>query len=180
MNVYFIDPQYVKPEGWHSLLSYLKVKAAYSFIPNNELPTNLVLLIKPYLKSSYSIQNYKKFCDNCAFWLKAHFEKHIHLITDDFGSIEKKNIPEEELKKYSSNNALRNIVNLDDDNCLILLNLKSSYDKYGNIEPPVCYVNELQQHNLITHIAEYCLNILHKKYGHWQYREQSAFICFDK
>ena len=37
MNVYFIDPTYVKPEGWEALFSFLKVKAACSFIPTKDL-----------------------------------------------------------------------------------------------------------------------------------------------
>ena len=48
MNVYFIDPTYVKSEGWKPLLTFLKVKVAYSFIPKEELPENLISIINPY------------------------------------------------------------------------------------------------------------------------------------
>ena len=88
MNVYFVNPTYVKPEGWKPLLTYLKVKAAYSFIPKDELPESLYSIIKPYLKASYSNQDMKSFSDNCAYWLRAHFEKHIKLLSDVFGVID--------------------------------------------------------------------------------------------
>ena len=59
MNVYFINPNYVKPEVWNPLLTYLKVKAAYSFIPKEELPVSLYSIIRPFLKASYSGQDKK-------------------------------------------------------------------------------------------------------------------------
>lgn len=178
MNVYYVNPTYVKLEGWAPLLSYLKVKAAYSFIPKEELPDNLFSIIKPYLKASYSNQDMKSFADNCAFWLRAHFEKHIQLITEDYDNYN--DIPKEEAKKISSFSAINNINNLDDDNCLILLKLKSSFDEEGIITAPEYNVYDLQDHNLPTHITRYCLNILHKKYGHNHYQNQSAFLLFDE
>lgn len=175
MNVYFVDPKFVKPEGWEPLLTYLKVKAAYSFIPANELPSRLYELIKPNLKAVFLNQDYKKFCDSCAFWLRGHFEKHMRLKSE-----ETMNFQNEEQKKFSSRSAYNNIKYLDEENCLILLNLTSSYNERGVIQAPKCYVRELQQWNLPTHIASYCLNILHKKYGHNCYSDQSAFVCFDE
>lgn len=67
MNVYFIDPTYVKSEGWNPLLTFLKVKSAYSFIPKEELPESLISIISPYLKAAYSNQDLKSFSDNCAY-----------------------------------------------------------------------------------------------------------------
>lgn len=178
MNVYFVNPTYVKPEGWKPLLTYLKVKAAFSFIPKEELPESLYSIIKSYLKASYSNQDMKKFSDNCAYWLRAHFEKHIHLITDDFGDVN--NIPKEERIKYSSPSAFNNLKYLDEENCLILLKLESHFDYEGTIKAPVFYVDGLQDRNLPTHITRYCLNILHKKYGHYQFHNQSSFITFSE
>ena len=178
MNVYFVNPTYVKPEGWNPLLDYLKVKAAYSFIPKEELPESLYTIIKPYLKASYANQDMKEFSDNCVYWLRAHFEKHIRLITDDYEDVSL--LSQEERQKYSSQSALNNIRLLDEENCLILVKLKSDYDEEGKIKEPRLYVNELQDSNLPTHITRYCLNILHKKYGHNQYQNQSAFIAFNE
>lgn len=169
MNVYFVNPTYVKPEGWKPLLTYLKVKAAYSFIPKDDLPESLFTIIRPYLKASYSNQDWKKFSDSCAYWLRAHFEKHIRLITDDYENVN--DIPEEELRKYSSQSALNNLRNLDDSNCLILSNIESYIEEDGTI-----HLNN----SLSTHIAQYCLNILHKKYGHNQYRNHSSFVTFNE
>lgn len=178
MNVYYIDPTNVKPEGWSPLLKFLKVKSSYSFLPIEEIPNELYDVIKPSLKASYSNQDLKKFADNAAFWLRAHFEKHIHLITDDYETVA--SIPKEELRKYSSSSAYNNIINLDDANCLVLMKLKSSFDVTGEITAPQCYVSTLFDSNLPTHLTRYCLNILHKKYGHNQYQNQSAFIVFDE
>ena len=136
MNVYFIDPTYVKSEAWKPLLTYLKVKGVYSFIPKNELPEVLVSIIKPHIKAAYSPSDIKKYSDNCVFWLRAHFEKHIHLITDDYEDHDE--IPEEELKKYGTRSVYKNINNLDDNNCLVLLKLKTSYDFAGKLVPPRC------------------------------------------
>jgi hypothetical protein len=178
MNVYFIDPTYVKSEGWKPLLTFLKVKAVYSFIPKEELPESLISIINPYLKAAYFNQDFKIFSDNCAYWLRAHFEKHIHLLTEDYKDIN--NIPKEELKKYSSRSPYNNIMNLESENCLILLKLNSSYDYRGIILAPECYVDVLQESNLPTHVAKYCLNILHKKHQHSLYQNQSSFVVFDK
>ena len=178
MNVYFIDPTYVKTEGWEPLLAFLKVKAVYSFIPKEELSEKLVSIINPCLKATYFNQDLKSFSDNCAFWLRAHFEKHIHLLTEDYKDIN--NIPKEELKKYSSRSPYNNIMNLESENCLILLKLNSSYDYRGIILAPECYVDVLQESNLPTHVAKYCLNILHKKHQHSLYQNQSSFVVFDK
>lgn len=178
MNVYFIDPTYVKAEGWEPLLAFLKVKAVYSFIPKEELSEKLVSIINPCLKATYFNQDLKSFSDNCAFWLRAHFEKYIHLLTDDYKDIN--NIPKEKLRKYSSRSPYNNIINLESENCLILLRLKSSYDDRGIILAPKCFVDVLQESNLPTHIAKYCLNILHKKHQHSLYQNQSSFVVFDK
>jgi hypothetical protein len=178
MNIYFIDPQYVKPEGWRPLLAYLKVKTAYSFISKSEIPSTLFDIIQPYLKASYSNQDQDMFCDDCAFWLREHLEKHIRLITEDFMNMN--DVPKEELKKYSSCSAYRNIINLDDENCLVLLRLYSSVDEAGFIDAPSSYIWGNKQLAMPTQVVNYCLNILHKKFGHNQYYKQSAFISFDR
>jgi hypothetical protein len=180
MNIYFIDPTYVKPEGWRPLLAFLKVKVAYSFISTSKLPSSLYEIIRPYLIASYSNQDKKIFSDNCAFWLREHLEKHIRLITMDYKNTN--DVPKEELKKYSSFFAYNNIINLDDENCLVLLTLHSSFDETGIIDAPYSYWGNSMEdvEDMPTHVVKYCLNILHKKYEHNQYDIQSAFVCFDR
>lgn len=183
MNVYFVNPTYVKSEGWKPLLDFLKVKAAYSFIPKEELPASLYSIIKPYLKASYSNQDMKKFSDNCAFWLRAHFEKHIKLISDVFGVIDDDdihNIPVIERLKYGTNSPFNNLIHTDSPNCLILLKQKSYYAEDGLIRAPQYSVDDICIFDLAAYIAQYCLNILHKKYGHNQYQAQSVFISFNE
>lgn len=178
MNVYFIDPTYLKDEAWYPLLTYLKVKAVYSFIPKEDLPKSLYTIIKPYLKAAYANQNIVKYANHGVFWLRAHFEKHIRLLTEDYEN--KEDITTEIRKKYCSGSAYNNIINLDSENCLFLMRLHSTFDDQGFILPPRHDVEELQDENLPTHIRKYCLNILHKAYNHRQYQFQSAFIVFDE
>lgn len=178
MNVYFIDPTYVKQEAWQPLLQYLKVKAVYSFISKEALPEKLMSIINPYLCFSYSNQDIKEFSNNCAYWLRARFEKYIRLVINDYKDI--KSIPKQVRKKYGLRSAYHNIINNDFENCLILLNLESKYNDYGCILPPECYIFDDLVCNLPTHIANYCLNILRKKYQHNQYQNHSCFLIFDK
>ena len=123
----------------------------------------------------------KKYADNCAFWLRAHFEKHIRLITDDY--YDREIVPENELKKYGTRSVYKNINNLDVNNCLILLKLKTTYNYAGELVPPKCemdFIESNDESNLPNYLANYCLNILHKKYHHNQYQKQSAFLIFDE
>ena len=177
MNVYFIDPTYIKPEGWEPLLKYLKIKKVYSFIPQEQLPTSLYSLIENDLMALYPKQDVKKFADFCTFGLRAHFEKQIRLITADYADV--KSVPKEELKNYNSRSPHNNLF-LDTENCLILLELYSNYDYEGHISVPECSLDTIMERHLPTHMAAYCLNILNKKYQHKQYQAQSAFVLFDK
>ena len=177
MNVYFIDPTYIKPEGWKPLLKYLKIKKVYSFIPKEQLPADLYSLVESDLMALYPKQDVKKFADFCTFGLRAHFEKQIRLITADYADV--KSVPKEELKNYNSQSPHNNLF-LDTDNCLILLELSSDYNYEGHILVPECSLDTLMERHLPTHMASYCLNILNKKYQHRQYQAQSAFILFNK
>ena len=176
MNVYFIDPTYVKPEGWEALLSFLKVKAACSFIPTQDLPPKLLSIINPYLKFSYSNQDLKEFANNCVYWLRGHFEKNIRLVTKDFEDLN--DCPKERRMNYSSSNALNNILKIAEDNCLFLLELNSGIDEDGTIRTYSSLKIDLLE-EIPKHIITYCLNILHKKYNHYLYNSHSAFIMFD-
>lgn len=184
MNVYFIDPKYVKSKAWEPLLKCLKVNTAYSFIPREQLPEELISIIHPYLTASYSNQDIVSYSNNCAYWLRAHFEMHINLVSKDFKDVNDvcdfKKVPLHEWRKYNTNSAYNNIVNRGVENALVILSLNSGIDWRGNIEYPKCNVDVLQEQNLPTHIAKYCLNILHKKFKHSMYQAQSAFVMFNE
>lgn len=175
MNVYFIDPTYVKFEAWQPLFSYLKIKRVYSFLSKEDLGDKLYDTIYPYLWAIYEKQDLNKFADNCAFWLRAHFEEKIHLYNG-----ETEDVPQAEKMHYSTNSTLNNLKYQDEENCLILLKLKSSFNFEGDILPPENVVDSLRESNLPTHIVKYCLNILHKKYEHNRYASQSSFTIFDE
>lgn len=178
MNVYFVDPTNIKPKAWSPFLKYLKVKRVYSFMSKQEMDARIYEVIEPMLEKCYNGQELKSFADNCAFWLRGHFEKHIRLVTEDYESFE--DLPKEEYKNYSSSSPFNNIRNLDDANCLVLLNLHTSYNYEGAITEPECRFDFLQDSNLPTHITRYCLNILHKKYNHTLYQRQSSFVLFNE
>ena len=181
MNVYFVDPTYVKPEGWEPLLKYLKVKEVYSLIPQTQLPVSLCSIVENHIKAIYPNQEIRKRAYYCTYWLRAYIENHIHLITSDYPDVE--SAPKEEISKYSSRSPYNNL-KLDTGNCLILLELESTYDDTGAILVPTCSVDDPQaifgKTNIPSHIAGYCLNILNKKHRHKLYQKQSAFILFDK
>lgn len=185
MNVYFIDPTYIKPEGWEPLLKYLKVKEVYSLIPKTRLPVSLCSIVENHIKAIYPNQEIKKCANYCAYWLRAYFETHIHLFKSDYPDT--KSVPKEEIRKYSSRSPYNNL-RFDTGNCLILLELESTYDDKGAILAPKCTVTDIaagllgysDQINIPTHIASYCLNILHKRHQHKLYQMQSAFVLFDK
>lgn len=42
MNVYFIDPTYLKTDVLNALFNALKVKVAFSFIQEKELPKEII------------------------------------------------------------------------------------------------------------------------------------------
>lgn len=184
MNVYFIDPKYVCTNSWDPLLKYLKVDVVLSFIPKSQLAVELISMIEPCLKCSYSGENVRVFANNCVYWLREYFEKNIRLISEDYPNV--KTMPAEERKKYSSRSPHNNILGFDKRNCLILLELDDNCDEEGRILAPTCFKNGLDIGdvpwfaNIPTHIASYCLNILSKKYQHNLYVCQSAFIIFDK
>ncbi len=178
MNVYFIDPSYVKPEAWKPMLEYLKVKYVYSFIPREQLSPILYSLVKHSITGMYSNQNIENFSNICVYWLRAYFETNIRLVNTDYPDL--KLLTNDVLMKYGSQSPYNNIRHLDSINCLILLNLTSDYGEDGSILPPVCCINEFQDRNLPSHIASYCLNILRKKYKHNLYTIQTAFVLFDK
>lgn len=175
MNIYFIDPTYIKPEIWEPLLNFLKVKVVYSFIELDELHDSLRSKITPNLKISFHNRGIKKFTDLCVFSLKAHLEKHVHLIVDE----DENKLTKEEVYKLGTKSAYHNLKDFDIVNCLILVRLNSTeYSANGTILAPTCYIDELED-TLPTYIAKYCLNILRKKHQHSKYNQQTAFVIFD-
>lgn len=102
MNIYFIDPKYIKDVAWMPLLSYLKVKDSLSFIPDNELPNSLKDIIYP---SRFENQG-PRGIDNCSFWLREHLENCVRLKIKDYPD---GNVPKDSLKNYSTNSPQHNI-----------------------------------------------------------------------
>ena len=169
MNIYFIDPKYIKDVAWMPLLSYLKVKDSLSFIPDNELPNSLKDIIYP---SRFENQG-PRGIDNCSFWLREHLENCVRLKIKDYPD---GNVPKDSLKNYSTNSPQHNIENLGVQNVLILTPLCSTYDSEGIVQAPLMnkYID------VFPGLMRYCLNILHKKYGHNEYDKQCSAILFDE
>lgn len=176
MNVYFLDPTYLKDSAWKPLLTFLKVKSVYSFISRDQLSSKLLETIEPMLHAISNGDNTRSFADRCAFWLREMIESNVTLFTSDYPN---GNCPKDKRKDYTSNSPLNNITMFDNPNCLVLLPTKASTYYNGSLEAPSTYVEYLGT-DLATHVSSYCLNILHKKYHHNYYDSHTSFIIFDE
>lgn len=196
MNIYYIDPTYVKVAVWKPLLDYLQVKAVWSFIPKTNLPPTLLKLVSPYLKNAYNGQDLLRFADYCAYWLRGHIEKHLRVMPGEdnyyfegLGYDETSSLIDEmsdnEKKQYSLRDPVHNIQFVNDSNCLILIHLKRkirSCGLYTYLSAPIAD-NEYEYTDypeIISHISRYTLNILKKKHGSLIYTFQTAFVTFDE
>lgn len=175
MNVYFVNHKYINSSYFLYLLRVLKVKKVYNFFEREQLPPEIQSDISPLLYNSFDGKHNHVSADKCAFWIKDCIEKNVRLISSVHGNSKPS---QEELKRFSQTSAIQNLMNLNDDNCLILANLESDIDGYGYIRAPYCFIEE--GGNLINHIIQYSLNILRKNYGHDEYANQVAFISFSE
>lgn len=186
MNVYIIDPTFVRIEFWKPLISLLKVKKVYSFFPKSQMPSELYSEIKDMLRGEYRKQNKQKFAESCSFWLRGHLKKYTRLLTDDYPEYKKLmnsgygDIPEYIRRYYSSNDALSNIDNLEESNCLVLAKVFSKATEYGVISAPHFYMKELYIKDLPTYICHHCLSMLSTDLGTSIFQNQCAFILFDE
>lgn len=170
MNIYFIDPTYIKEAAWRPLLKVLKVKRVYSFFAYGELSETLIELIKPITESFYNGQDFNKYTNSCVFWLRAHLEKHVKRVEDE----EWECMSIEDKKHYSQWSPFNNLINLDDSNALILLKITTRLDN----RPPESR-DYYDSEETTVHIASYCLNILHKKLDTYFYSNHVPFISID-
>lgn len=179
MNVYFIDPTSLKPDVLNALFKALKVKVAFSFIQEKELPKEIICFFGKRIAiiAENGIQKY--FSDQCVFSLRQFIEQNVELSINKFGKLYS-DLSSSEKKVISSFSAYNNLLNLDDFNVLIFLHLESSYDSRGNINVPHSESIGTMQSHLPTQIAQYTLNILHKKYQHYYYSDQVAFVLINE
>lgn len=179
MNVCFIDPTFLKPEVLNALFKALKVKVAFSFLQEKELPKEIINFWGKRIAIIAENEFQKNFSDQCVFSLRQFIEQNVELSINKFGKSYFE-LSLSEKKSISSFSAYNNLQYLDDFNVLILLQLESSYDCHGNISVPYSEsIGTLEKH-LPTQIAKYTLNILHKKYQHYYYSEQVAFVLINE
>ena len=179
MNICFIDPTYLKPDVLNALFNALKVKVAFSFIQEKELPKEIIDFFGKRIAIIAENGNQKYFSDQCVFSLRQFIEQNVELSINKFGKLYS-DLSSSEKEGISSSSAYNNLLFLDDFNVLIILHLESSYDFRGNINVPYSEsIGTLQKH-LPTQIAQYTLNILHKKYQHYYYSDQVAFVLINE
>ena len=179
MNVCFIDPTFLKPEILNALIKALKIKVAFSFIQEKDLPKEIVDFFGKRIAIIAENEFQKNFSDQCVFSLRQFIEQNVELSINKFGKTYS-DLSLSEKQSVSSFSAYNNLLYLDDFNVLILLHLESSYDSRGNISVPISEsIGTLEKH-LPTQIAKYTLNILHKKYQHYYYSEQVAFVLINE
>lgn len=84
MNVYFIDPTYLKTDVLNALFNALKVKVAFSFIQEKELPKEIIYFFGKRIAiiAENGIQKY--FSDQCVFSLRQFIEQNVELSINKF------------------------------------------------------------------------------------------------
>lgn len=177
MNIYFVNHKYINPTYFEYVLKVLKVKRAFNFFERKELPPEVQSAISPLIVNSLDGISSMEMADKCAFWIKEVIERNVTLLSSiDNGAIQES----EDAKRVSQNSAVNNLKYLDDENCMILADLRSNIDDFGNVAAPYYFIKEPWGKELMNHVTEYSLNILRKNYNHDNYANQTAFVSFSE
>ncbi len=152
MNVYSLNPQWLKCNVLETIIDILKVKRVYCFIPSydsNELKDVETLLI-------WDGTNLEGFFKKCVYNFVNILSEPLFFNGDYVGERIVKNMFSESLGL----NPIYNIENLNDPNILLL------------------WTPNVHKHGIITMFRDYSMNILNK-YGTIDYMDRICFYCFD-
>ena len=176
MNIYFVNHKYINPTYFDYMLKVLKVKKVFNFFERKELSPEVQSAISPLIVNSLDGISSMEMADKCAYWIKETIERNVTLLPFNNGAIQEG----ADAKRVSQNSAVNNLKYLDDENCMILADLKSNIDDFGNVAAPYYYIKETWGKELMNHVTEYSLNILRKNYSHDNYANQTAFVSFSE
>lgn len=177
MNVYFISPKYLNPRDFSYLLRTLRISRIFSYIPQEELPSEMVSSIPEGIKVTYNTQ-----VDRQKAFLNRSVMSICHSIAPtkdsvrqdmDCGTDSKSDSPEQ------------NIGLKDDFNAMVLATCKTRSANNGRIFIPRYYFDEscplYEEHKEIaTETSKYCLNTLRKQLDTHKYQRRICFVKFDE
>lgn len=180
MNVYFISPQYIRPSDFSFLISVLKVKKIFSFIPSQSLDKEIVTTLDS-LETKYCISPSKQldFYKSCVFSICSRIAK-VNRENDSF-QYEDMNLYEDSVNWSPKNNLLRT----NDENVLILAFCKTSMSSTGVIWTPQFYFDSIihtdsTYRDISREISRFCCNLLRKRLGHSEYNNRICFFKLDE
>lgn len=168
MNIYCINPQYVKPSSWPYLIKVLKIGKVFSFIKKENIQESAKFFES--LRCLYIVQGESKpdFIKRCVF---------------NMANVIKQNTSQGymDLVRYIESNYLRpkqNLLQTDDENILILGDIY--YNEFPNWfyfeEDDSCYGHA---NDTATEIVRFLFNILKKQLGHNHYAERICMVIID-
>lgn len=177
MNVYFISPQFLNPRDFSYLLRTLRISRVFSYIPQQELPEEIVASIPESVKITYNKDagKQKEFLNRSVMSICHSIAPMEDSIRHDLdcGADSRSDSPE------------RNIGLKDDFNALILATCKTRTSSNGRIFIPRHYFDETcplyEEHKEIaTETSKYCLNTLRKQLDTHKYQRRICFVKFDE
>lgn len=177
MNVYFISPKYLNPGDFSYLLRTLRISRIFSYIPQGELPTEMVSSIPEEIKVTYNTQTDKQ---------KAFLNRSVMSICHSIAPT--KDSIREDLDCGKDSNAdtpEQNIGLKDDFNAMILSTCKTRSANNGRIFIPRYYFDEScplydEHKEIATETSRYCLNTLRKQLDTHKYQRRICFVKFDE
>ena len=177
MNVYFISPKYLNPGDFSYLLRTLRISRIFSYIPQGELPTEMVSSIPEEIKVTYNTQTDKQ---------KAFLNRSVMSICHSIAPT--KDSIREDLDCGKDSNAdtpEQNIGLKDDFNAMILATCQTRSASNGRIFIPRYYFDEScplydEHKEIATETSRYCLNTLRKQLDTHKYQRRICFVKFDE
>lgn len=181
MNIYFIDPRYIRPEDTPYLLEVLSIKRVYSYIPKALLPEVMSSSIPKHIKTTY--------CNNPE--KQESFYKNTTIsICNNIVPLKKENgrLTRPDLDygiESKTDTPYNNLFFKDDFNAIVFATCKTGMGHNGKIYIPrfnfdnSCFLHE-QKKEIATETSKFCLNLLRKQLGTDKYEKRICFIKFDE
>lgn len=179
MNIYFFSPQHVRPFDFRFLMSVLKVKKIFSFIPPQSLDKEIVTTLDS-LETKYCPSPSKQvdFYKSCVFSICSKIAK-VNRANNSL-QYEDMNLYEESVNFSPKNNILKT----DDENILILAFCETGMSSTGIIWTPQFHFDSIHKgstlRDISREISNFSCNLLKKRLGHSKYNNRICFFKLDE